>query len=226
MLKHTHFTKDERGLAIVEATMLLPFCIMIILSIFYASIFMCQRANLQANLNNTLIYYKNTDSDTYVTMENNMAYVYGSGKVDAIGSALEELDAKMPYRFSPISTSSKAQNQFSEFFHSMCGQMFFDEGTNVEVRIDKVQNYIVCKNITATATQTVYPAVDLSFVGFPQELTIQATGTVVITNGDDIVRNVDLIADLIADTKVGEILSTIGTKAKELYAGFNEKFGK
>lgn len=226
MLKQNHFTKDERGLAIVEATMLLPFCIMIVLGIFYASIFMCQRANLQANLNNTLIYYKNIDSDTYVTMKDNMAYVYGRGTVDAAGSALKELKAKMPYRFSQISTSSDAQKKFSSFFHSMCGKMFFDDGSNIEVKINQVQNYIVCKNVTATATQTVRPAIDLSFVGFPRELTIQATGTVVVTNGDDIVRNVDLVADLIADTKVGEVLSSIGSKAKELYDKFNNAFNK
>lgn len=50
--------KSEKGTAIVEATMLLPFCILMVLALYYASIFVCQKANLQANVENALIYYK------------------------------------------------------------------------------------------------------------------------------------------------------------------------
>lgn len=60
--------KNEDGFAIVEATILLPFCMIIVIALYYAAIFMCQKANLQANLQNTLIYYKNTYSDSYVTV--------------------------------------------------------------------------------------------------------------------------------------------------------------
>ena len=50
--------KEQDGLAIVEATILLPFCFIMVIAIYYASIFMCQKANLQANLQTALIYYK------------------------------------------------------------------------------------------------------------------------------------------------------------------------
>ena len=50
--------KNEKGLAVVEATLLLPFCFIMIIALYYAAIFMCQKANLQANVQNALIYYK------------------------------------------------------------------------------------------------------------------------------------------------------------------------
>ena len=44
----------EKGLAVVEATLLLPFCFLMIFALYYAAIFLCQKANLQANLENAL----------------------------------------------------------------------------------------------------------------------------------------------------------------------------
>lgn len=66
--------KSEIGTAIIEATMLLPFCILMVIALYYAAIFVCQKANLQANVENTLIYYKNVYSDTYVKASAEMAY--------------------------------------------------------------------------------------------------------------------------------------------------------
>ncbi|MBQ8509980.1 MAG: hypothetical protein IJ493_08755 [Clostridia bacterium] len=213
--------KNESGLAIVEATILLPVCIIMVVAIYYASIFMCQKANLQANVQNTLIYYKNVDSDTYVTLNtNNMTYTSGSGTVDADGSSYGTPTPLFPYRFFSFNVQ---QSKFEQFFRSMCGYMFFDTGTNVELKVVP-KNYVVYKTITATATQTVKPAVSLSLIGLSDEITIKVTGKVVVTDGDDFIRNVDLVIDLVEDTKFGEIVKSIGTKAGELYQSFKTNF--
>lgn len=211
---------DENGLAVVEATILLPFCMIMVIAIFYAAIFMCQKANLQANLENTLLYYKNTYSDTYVAAKGQMAY-QKSGEVQAAnGSSFEEPVEKFPYRFFGMKFNSAA---FESFFRSMCGNMFFDTGSNVKVHSDK-HNYIIYKTLTAKVSQQVKPAVSLAMVGGPRTMEIEATGTVVINDGDDFIRNVDFIIDVTSKTAFGQKVSEMVGKVTDLYGKFKEKF--
>ncbi|MBQ8578915.1 MAG: hypothetical protein IJ449_13270 [Clostridia bacterium] len=221
MRKQPSLKKDERGLAIVEAAILLPLCILMILAVYYAAIFLCQRANLQANLQNTLVYYKNVDSDCYVELADDMAYNLNSSTVEGTASSYGNTKVLFPYRFFGLSFK---EEKFEKFFHSMSGYMFFDDGDDITLDVDTT-NFIVYKTITATATQTVSPAINLSMVGIPSELTITASGEAVITNGDDFIRNTDLILDLLAETALGEKVMDMVDKVVEIYNNLKEKFG-
>ena len=213
---------EESGTAqIVEATILLPFCMIMVLALYYASIFMCQKANLQANVQNALIYYKNVDSDTFVEASGNMSYGGNSGTVGATGSRYGSPAYKFPYRFFFMDFE---KSKFESFFRSMCGHMFFDDGSNVELTVEN-KNYIVYKTITATATQTVKPAVSLKMVGLPDSMTISVTGKVVINNGDDMIRNTDFVVDVVKQTAIGEKAAELLDKVSGYYDFFKEKFG-
>jgi hypothetical protein len=211
---------EEKGLAIVEATLLLPFCMIMVIALYYVAIFMCQKANLQANLQNALIYYKNVESDTYVEASENMAYTTSNGTVSAVGGSYGETEYLFPYRFFGMKFQ---ENRFVVFFRSMCGYMFFDTGSNVDVTAH-VMNYVVYKEITATATQTVKPAISLSMVGAPDEMIISCTSSVVISDADDFIRNTDFVIDVVEDTKIGEVASSLVDKAVEFYNKFKETF--
>lgn len=221
MQNTTTFRKNEKGMAIVEAAIILPFCILMVLSVYYAAIFMCQRANLQANLQNTLLYYKNQYSDNWVEPSTGMAYTVSDNEVGGAGDSYKVDGTLFPYRFFGMAFS---ESEFTKFFRSMSGFMFFDDGSNIEVTADK-DNFIIYKTISATATQKVKPAVDLSMVGFPSELTIKASGQVVVTDGDEFIRNIDFISDLIAKTKFGDMISSVVDKVTELYNNLKTKFG-
>lgn len=214
------FCKDEVGLAIVEATMLLPICMIMVIALYYAAIFMCQKANLQANLQNALIYYKNVESDTYVEAFDEMAYVSAGGMVSAAGSSYGEPAYLFPYRFFGMSFEASS---FQSFFRSMCGNMFFDDGSNVQLEAMET-NYVIYKAITATATQTVKPAVSLAMVGVKDQMTISVTGTVVISDADEFIRDVDFAIDIIEDTAIGQAAGELVDKAVEFYNTFKEKF--
>jgi len=193
--------KNEKGLAVVEATLLLPFCFIMIIALYYVAIFMCQKANLQANVQNALIYYKNTDSDNFVT-------------------ASSDYSNSFPYRFLGFKFN---KNDFNSFFRSMVGYMFFDSGENVQLSAES-KNYIVYKTITATATQTVKPAISLKMVGGRDTITISATATAVVTNGDDFIRNTDFVVDIVSKTKLGQKASELVDKAIDFYDSFKKKF--
>lgn len=212
--------KSEKGNAIVEAAMLLPFCIIMVVALYYAAIFLCQKANLQANLQNALIYYKNVESDTYVEASDRMAYVTAQGTVSAVGSSYGEVQYLFPYRFFGMRFDS---TEFSSFFHSMCGNMFFDTGDNVEVTASK-SNYVVYKTITATAVQTVKPAISLGMIGLPDQMEISAQGTVVVSDADAFIRDTDFIVDIVKDTRLGQAAGELVDKAVGFYDKFKEKF--
>ena len=214
------FHKSERGLAVVEATILLPFCIIMVIAVYYASIFMCQRANLQANLQNALIYYKNVESDTYVTANATMDYSNSSNTVTAVGSGYSTPQELFPYRFFGMKFNKAG---FESFFRSVCGHMFFDTGDNVVLEVDKT-NFVIYKTITATATQTVQPAISLSMLGLSNEIVISVTGEVVVNDADDFIRNVDFVIDIINETWLGQKASGMVDQAVEWYNKFKAKF--
>ncbi len=213
--------KGEKGLAVVEATLLLPFCFLMIFALYYAAIFLCQKANLQANLENALVYYKNMDSDTYVTAQSRMLYASGGETVITTGDGYQQPTYQFPYRFLGVKFKS---GQFEQFFRSMCGYMFFDDGSNVQLTT-KVTNYVVYKEITATAKQTVKPAISFKLLGLPDTVEISCTSSVVITNGDDFIRNIDFAVDIVEDTKIGQAAGQFVDKVKNFYDKFKEKFG-
>lgn len=213
--------KSEKGTAIIEATMLLPFCILMVIALYYAAIFVCQKANLQANVENTLIYYKNVYSDTYVQASAGMAYQQNGTISEGKGSSYASPTYEQPYRFLGMKFDNA---KFESFFRSMCGYMFFDTGSNIKLTTS-TKNYVVYKEIKATATQMVKPAVSLAMVGAPDAMEISCTSTVVISDADDFIRNTDFVFDIVEDTKLGQAASGVVDKAKGFYDKFKEKFG-
>ena len=206
--------KSEQGTAMIEATLMLPFCTIMIVGVLYAALYLCQKANIQANMETALLYYKAAESDTYVEAKAQMDYS-GSG-LEAVGSNYGTIRYLNPYRFI---TMSFKESDYISFFRSICGHMFYDTGDNIEIKAER-HNYVFYKTIEATATQTVKPPINLTMVGGPEEMTIEVTGKVVINDGEDFVRNVDLAIDILADTRIGKVVQGIGEKA----VGFYNKF--
>lgn len=212
--------KKEDGIVIVEATLLLPFCIIMIVALFYAAIFMCQKANLQANVQNALIYYKNVDSDTYVEAKSSMPFAGSGNEIAAMGSAFAEPTYRFPYRFLAMEFDNGG---FESFFRSMYKYMFFDNGGNIKFT-SKKHNYIVYKEIEVRAEQTVRPAINLEMVGAGNSIDIVVTGRVVVADGDDFIRNVDFVVDIVNRTALGKKAKELVGKAVEFYGKFKTKF--
>lgn len=212
--------KDEKGLAVIEATLLLPFCMIMVIALYYVAIFQCQKANMQANLQNALLYYKNVETDTYVEASESMAYTSAEGTISAVGGSYGDPQYLFPYRFFGMKFQSA---KFESFFRSMCGYMFFDNGSNVELTTNTT-NYVVYKRITATANQTVKPAISLSMVGVPDSMVISCTASVVLSDTEDFIRNTDFVIDIVEHTKLGEVAGSLVDKAVEFYNSFKEKF--
>ena len=163
--------RKEKGYIFVEAVLVFPVCILIILALYYAAIFMCQKANLQANLQTALVYYS-SQYDPYVGLDDQMSYSLQSGTQEASASSYEVNGALFPYRFFGMDFS---EDNFASFFDSMSGYMFFDDGSNITIEAN-AENYVIYRKITAQATQVVQPAISFSLLGLDDSMTISAGG--------------------------------------------------
>ena len=55
-------------------------------------------------------------------------------------------------------------------------------------------------------------------------MNIAATGKVVITDGDDMIRNIDFAVDIVNQTKFGKKVAELVDKADQYYKKFKSKF--
>lgn len=220
--------KDEQGDVIVEATIVFPVAILVFFALMYAALFVCQGAILQASLEDALIYYKHTNTDTYVSATSSMSFENSKDIIGASGNLYEKPKYLDPYRHIGSSIRSavtgKSQNinsrSFESFFKSVYGHMFFENGENIQITVSE-QNFVIYRRVTVKAVQTVSSPVNLAFIGASNSMQISAEATVVVVDGDDLVRDIDFAAD----TKVGKIaVNTVG-KLVEFYNRFKKRFG-
>lgn len=226
-----HFFTKEQGDTIVEATIVYPLTIFVFFVLLYASLFLCQRANLQANLEDALIYYKNVGTDTYVSVEDKMRFYKEGETIHAKGNRYEVSGKLNPYRRigkvlgNALGFEEISSDKFSQFFHSSCGHMFFYTGKNVRVELESVTDALLYKKITAKATQTLESPINLAIVGATHKMTVVAKATVVVVDGDDMIRDIDFAGDVIKDTKFGAAATDLAGKALNFYEDLKEKLG-
>jgi len=178
--------EDTTGDAVVEATILFPVMIMIFAALVLLSIYLPARAALQRATQYAATVIAAEISDTWLFFdESSMSYyresdigrlknVYvnlfaGSGDVQSKGEAIvRELESR--------SISSRAGSLSVESI---------------------VVNKIVYKEAIVTATREFPIPVDLSFIGFPESISITATSAVFVQNADEFIRNIDMASDFL-----------------------------
>ena len=225
--------KSQKGYAIVEATVIYPITIMTFFVLLYLSLFLCQRANLQANLEDALIYYKNVGSDSYVSVDSKMGFTDEEVTVSAKGNSYHVNGKLNPYRklgnalvkgFQEAVGIQTGESDFTKFFRSSSGHMFFDDGSNVSITYNE-DDFVIYKRITATATQTVNAPINLAMVGGKNAMVISAQASVVVVDGDDMIRDIDFAGHLIDNSVVGEKIREVTGKITEFYGKLKEKLG-
>ena len=220
--------KNESGEVIVEATLIFPVVILSILALLFAALFTAQKANLQANLQNALVYFKNSESDTFVTTLEGVAYNRGDGKYGAVGNQYDvppegtvNGNQMFPYRFLWMQFNS---NKFKQYFLKSCGNMFFYDGKNVEVSV-KSTNWVIYKKITASATQKMKIPFNTKMIGIDPEFDITVSAAVVVSDGDNFVRTTDMVVYLYNSTKFSKKVNEIIEKGVSFYEKFKEILG-
>ncbi len=208
-----HNDKSEKGEIEVEATIILPIAILSIILLLYLSLFLFQRANLQACLETSVIYYKNSVTDTYVKRNDTVSYDNNDKSHVGKGNTYSAESPLFPYRGIFDSGEYNSQEEFEKYFDSVAGRMLFGEP---DVSIE-YSNYVLLRQFEVTATQTVSSPVDFSILGIGNEYKVSATARVSVVDHDALIRNADFAIDLLEDTKLGEMAKNFASKVGEVY---------
>lgn len=208
-----HNDKSEKGEIEVEATIILPIAILSIILLLYLSLFLFQRANLQACLETSVIYYKNSVTDTYVKRNDTVSYDNNDKSHVGKGNTYSAESPLFPYRGIFDSGEYNSQEEFEKYFNSVAGKMLFGEP---DVSIE-YSNYVLLRQFEVTATQTVSSPVDFSILGIGNEYKVSATARVSVVDHDALIRNADFAIDLLEDTKLGEMAKNFASKVGEVY---------
>lgn len=213
----------EQGYVEVEAAILLPLAVLSVLLLLYLSLFLFQRANLQAALETAVVYYKNTVTDSYVTKNETAEYTRDGESYIGKGNSYSAKEPLSPYRgmFGDGNNLNSASD-FETYFRSIAGDMLWED--NLTLTIDYT-NYVLLKQLEVTAVQTVDAPIDFSAIGADNQYVISAAARVAVVDHDGIIRDADYAIGLVEDTKLGEIAGDLASKVSSAYGKLKEILG-
>ena len=198
--------KDESGLVLVEAVIVFPVMICMILILYFTSIHLFQKANIQSMVELALAHNAYEYSDTGVTYNNTYVGHYAPALKNPYRHLFFEQDTD------GITTLSKRYTKAFSFYGV----------TNYDLKVTS-KNYLIYRELEAVATQTIKPVINPAFLGLPSEITLRARAVCVINDPDEFIRTSDIAFDIVyaVDKKFG-ISETIG----KVFSKVTEVIGK
>ena len=186
---------NTSGAAVVEAAILFPIIFMILAALVMLSMYLPQRAILQRATQYTATAISTARSDTWIDYDGDKFItptkpdnVYASFmKAFASGNEAgiaEKSVKRLEQKFTILNT-------LDGYDYSA---QFADKGLTVTY---DVMNLIIYKEVIVTATRRIPMPVDLSFVGFSKTMDITVSSIAVVQNGDEFVRNIDIVVDFV-----------------------------
>jgi hypothetical protein len=175
------FMRDAGGDAVVEAAILFPIMVLIFAALVMVSMYLPVRASLQRSTQRAATAISVEKGDTWLFFdEKGMEYFWAEDR-----------------------------SELNDIYTDLYGE---DNADKAEVIVKKTEedglilsagsltvefamiNQIIYKEISVTAKRMIKIPIDLSFVGFPKEITVTVTSTAAVANGDEFVRNMTLSA--------------------------------
>ena len=183
------FIRDQRGDAVVEATVLFPIIILICAALVLLSIYLPMRAAMQRSTQLAATAIATQRSDTWLRFDpdtlgledrSQLSNVYASLIGALKGGKGDEADA----------AEQAVINMENKNIQKPSADLTVEYG---------VVNYIVYKEIVVTARRTIPLPISLGLFGIPDTVDLAVTSTAVVQNGDEFIRNMDLAVDVMDD---------------------------
>ena len=213
---------NSDGFAVVEATFVFPVMFMIFFTLFLLAVYLPQRAILQRATQYAATAVATEMGDTW------LYYSDGSRELERYNDH-DEL-------------SANKGGVYVTLFKSIFGAGTSDVGSIVET-IDESENipviangdltvecemvnYVVYKEIVVTAIRAITLPVDFSIIGVPKEIELIVSSKAVVQNGDEFIRNVDLVVYIVDWVRTkSETIDNFFKKVGEAGDAINGFFG-
>ena len=180
------FIKDTTGDAVVEATVLFPIMIMIFAALVLLSFYLPARAALQRATQYAATAIATEISDTWHFFNEGSMTYYRETNIRNLKNVYVDLFT------GSADVQTKGETIVREIenrgISSRAGQLTIESS---------IVNRILYKEAVVTATREFPMPVDLSFIGFPDTISVTATSAAVVQNADEFVRNIDMASDFL-----------------------------
>ena len=176
--------KDMNGDAVVEAAILFPIMIMVFFALVLLAVYLPTRAALQRATQYAATAIATEKSDTWLFFDkNSMSYRWEDNK------------SKLPNVYVAMFTSGgDIEEKGRDIVTEIEGRCISLKAGILNVD-SHIVNRIIYKEVVITAMRTFTVPVDLSFIGFPRDISVVVTSTAVVQNADEFIRSMDIAAD-------------------------------
>jgi len=180
------FIENENGDAVVEAAIIFPIILMIFAALVLLAMYLPTRAALQRATQYAATAIATEKSDSWLFFNDRTMTFYWETDKNRLTNVYVALfsgddDDDVRSRGDDIVTNIENRG-----ISSKAGVL------DVECHIN---NWVVYKEVVATASREFTVPVDLSFINFPRTIPVTVTSTAVVVNGDEFVRNMDLASE-------------------------------
>ncbi len=200
---------NEEGYAYVEATFVFPIMVFIFTALIILSLYLPTRASLQRATQFAAMIMATEEGDTWLNF--NLDYLDSGQQMFNIGSKSGNVYEKLIKGF--------INNNEGEDKARIIVTKVEDNTMNMnrgELSVEfKTNNYIVYKEIEVTATRIIPVPVDLSIIRFPKEIPVTVTSIAVIDDGDEFLRNMDIVVDIVKNSELSGIFEKAGEFMKK-----------
>ncbi|MCL2068888.1 MAG: pilus assembly protein [Oscillospiraceae bacterium] len=214
---------SERGMAVVEATILFPIIMMIFAGLVLLSMYLPTRSALQRATQYAATAIATERADTWLGFdEKTMEYKWlQRDEVRNPGN-----NVYMAFLRSFLLGEAGDYEKVKTIVTKVEAGSISMKAGELEVDFDVV-NRLVYKEIIVTASRTIDVPIDLSFVMFPDKIEIKVASTAVVLNGDEFVRSMDLAVDYVKflDREFGISTGAAFGKVNEVRQKFDKFLG-
>ena len=216
-----NFKKDEKGQLMLEAAIIYPMLIIILVFLLYIILLCAQRAQIVSAAEQTMVYVK------YICSGNYDIQNYSMGKDMTLPSS-EQYNVYANLFETPNSRLEKLKNgksglSVNDIFDHYNGTPLLGNIENIDVSIEG-KNYVVYTQMDLTVTYTMKQFLNFSFIGGESmnkpTFTVKVSG--VISDPTETIRNLQYVDYLLVETKMDQKISSIIDKIKSWF-GTDEK---
>lgn len=179
--------RTESGFAVVEATILYAILFLTLFMIILISMYLPTKAALQNATQKAATAIALEQSDTWLNYnEDSLVYTSETNK-----SSLDNVYVSL---FNGYDSNDAAKAK--DIVQNALDESLLYYGGTVDVDYGMV-NKVIYKEVVVSATYSVDMPIDLSFIGGGDEIEFTVTSCATVQNGDEFVRNVDIVVDVV-----------------------------
>lgn len=212
--------KDQRGaFLIVEAAIIYPIMLIMIMTLLFFSMMLAMKANMQSALETALMYYKSELADTYVGFADNIPQnsvsntsytkaVAPTGYSNIYTECIQELTKKPDEeKFRQMFLNNY---QFMNFTSGKEGSTF--DNTNIKITFESTANFIIYRELSAEAVQTVKLPFVKGMFGINNEIKLKADAKIVVNDTVSVMRITDVVDYVMIKTGFDEKIDNFFNK--------------